>query len=422
MDIIEKAWQLFQIIKGRDDFIIIAHADADGVAGASILKAMLDEMGKGYEIKFVDYLNEEILEKYKNCNLLLVDVGNGNLKEIKSMGINAVVIDHHFSYDFFENSINPFHYGIDGGYEISASGLAHLIARNVKGNADIAIIGAIGDLQDRNGLRGWNRTILKESNIIVRKDIRLYGRNRPLYVMLSFSHLIPPFFKNVGTTIKFLKGLGINENKAWNDLEWEEKKKVFSSIAKMMIRRGYEMEDIENLYGEVYEISFHDVREIAAAINSMAKYGEYKKAMEICIKRNFDDAQKFLDRHRKNIKNGIKIARERLNDSKTIKYFYAGNKIKDTILGTITGMLLESQKIKKPVVGLAENENEVKISARAPRNMNVNLSIAMKNAASRFGGEGGGHRMAAGATIPKGYENDFLQIFEAEIESQSVNL
>ena len=106
MGIIEKAKEIFEIIEGKQDIFMIAHADADGVAGASIFKMMLDEMGIDYQIKFVNYLDEEILEEHRDYTLLLVDVGNGNLKEIKKMDLDAIVIDHHMSYEFFKNSLN----------------------------------------------------------------------------------------------------------------------------------------------------------------------------------------------------------------------------------------------------------------------------------------------------------------------------
>jgi RecJ-like exonuclease len=48
----------------------------------------------------------------------------------------------------------------------------------------------------------------------------------------------------------------------------------------------------------------------------------------------------------------------------------------------------------------------------------LNLSVAMKNAAEMLGGNGGGHRAAAGAIIPKGMEERFLQIFDTEIRNQ----
>ncbi len=416
MGLREKAAELADIIRRKKELVVMAHADADGVAGAAIAKFFLEKNDIEYELKFVDYLRKESLSEYKGNEILFIDVGNGSIEEIERNGIEAIIVDHHFASKYFKNSLNPFYYGIDGGEEISASGLMHLITGK---NAEIALIGAAGDLQDRNGLKGWNYRILMESNIIAKRDIKLYGRSMPLYRMLSFSPLIPPFFKNVGIVVRFLNELGINEKKTWNELNGEEKKRLFSSIVKMMIRRGYEKDDIMKLYGEVYELDGIDLREIASGINAMAKYGEYREAIHVCITGNYDKMKQFINAHRKNIKNGIRFAKENLNDGIKIKYFHAGRKIKGSILGTVTGMLLEGEKIEKPVVGMVENEQEIKISARAPKNMNVNLSIAIRNAARAIGGYGGGHKMAAGATIPKGYEEEFLKFFELEIANQS---
>ncbi|HDN95487.1 MAG TPA: DHH family phosphoesterase [Thermoplasmatales archaeon] len=416
MGIIEKAAELAEIIRRKKDLAVIAHADADGVAGAAISKFFLEKNDIEYELKFVDYLRKELLSEYKGKEVLFIDVGNGNIEEIERNRIEAIIVDHHLASKYFKNSLNPFHYGIDGGEEISASGLMHLITGE---NAEIALIGAAGDLQDRNGLKGWNRRILMKSGIIAKNDIKLYGRSLPLYRMLSFSPLIPPFFKNVGSVIRFLNELSIDEKKTWNELSMDEKRRLFSSIVKMMIMRGYEKDDIIKLYGEVYELDGIDLREIASGINAMAKYGEYSKAIYVCITGNYERMKEFINTHRKNIKMGIRFAKENLSEGMKIKYFHAGKKIKGSILGTVTGMLLEGEKIEKPVVGMVENEEEIKISARAPKNMNVNLSIAIRNAARATGGHGGGHKMAAGATIPKGYEEEFLRFFELEIANQS---
>jgi RecJ-like exonuclease len=42
----------------------------------------------------------------------------------------------------------------------------------------------------------------------------------------------------------------------------------------------------------------------------------------------------------------------------------------------------------------------------------------MQKVAGRLGGIGGGHEMAAGATIPKGKEKEFLLLLEREIINQ----
>jgi len=48
----------------------------------------------------------------------------------------------------------------------------------------------------------------------------------------------------------------------------------------------------------------------------------------------------------------------------------------------------------------------------------LNLSAAMKKAAGALNGVGGGHNIAAGATIPKGKEEEFLDLLEQEIKAQ----
>jgi RecJ-like exonuclease len=44
----------------------------------------------------------------------------------------------------------------------------------------------------------------------------------------------------------------------------------------------------------------------------------------------------------------------------------------------------------------------------------------MKNAAAALDGVGGGHKIAAGATISKGKEEEFLELLEKEIKTQLV--
>jgi len=424
MGIIKKAIELADLIKKQDNIVIIAHGDADGVSGAAIASIALKKIGLQHEIKFVRYLNEDIIKEHSNDFIFFIDVGNGNINEIVKNKINCVIADHHFTEKKFKNSLNPFYYGIDGDSEISASGLSYLISINISPvNASIAIIGAIGDLQDlrQKKLIGLNREILKKSDIVTIKDFHLYGRDMPLYKMLSFSHSLPLFFKNVRGAISFLREYGFDESISWVDLNFEQKRRLFSIIVKTMIEKGYGYEEISNLYGEIYEMNGIDVRKIASIINSVAKYGYYDIAMDICINGDFNKAENLIKKHRKNIRNGIKFAKDRINEQGIINYFHGGNFIKDTILGTVTGMLLKNEDISNPVIGFAENENGIKVSARAPYKLiekGLNLSKAMDKIASKLGGYGGGHKAAAGAIIPKGYEDSFLQMFEQEVSNQ----
>ena len=109
---------------------------------------------------------------------------------------------------------------------------------------------------------------------------------------------------------------------------------------------------------------------------------------------------------------------------KYLQYFHAGNGIRDTIIGIVANMLLNSEEVSSdlPLVGFAyKGDEDVKASARSTEELvekGLDLSLAMKKAAGAFDGVGGGHNIAAGATIPKGKEEEFLEILEREIKTQ----
>ncbi|KAA0007752.1 MAG: DHH family phosphoesterase [Thermoplasmata archaeon] len=67
-----------------------------------------------------------------------------------------------------------------------------------------------------------------------------------------------------------------------------------------------------------------------------------------------------------------------------------------------------------PFLAISYND-DIDISARATQDMvenGINLGEAMRNAAQAIGGEGGGHPVAAGASIPKGKEEEFLKLLD----------
>ncbi len=75
-----------------------------------------------------------------------------------------------------------------------------------------------------------------------------------------------------------------------------------------------------------------------------------------------------------------------------------------------------------PLLAFARAEDGVKVSARSPRHLvrrGLNLAEIMKRAAASVGGEGGGHNVAAGATIPEGSEDEFLQIVDRMVKEQT---
>jgi single-stranded-DNA-specific exonuclease len=96
-----------------------------------------------------------------------------------------------------------------------------------------------------------------------------------------------------------------------------------------------------------------------------------------------------------------------------------GSGIQDTIVGTCTQMLLGQNGIDpySPLMAYTPSDRDstiYKISARCSRLLlyrNIHMGKAMRKAALRAGGEGGGHAPACGAYIPAEHLDDFTQHF-----------
>jgi len=74
-----------------------------------------------------------------------------------------------------------------------------------------------------------------------------------------------------------------------------------------------------------------------------------------------------------------------------------------------------------PIFGFAYAEDGVKVSGRGTRDLvkrGLDLAEIMREASRTLGGEGGGHDVAAGATIPRGSETEFLKIADRMVGGQ----
>lgn len=369
--------------------------------------------------------------------------------------MNKVITDHHVctrdkDYVFH---LNPHLFGLDGSTEISGAGVTYLVAKELCQDCIdltyLAIVGACGDLQDvkQCKLQGLNRKILEEGERagVLKKqiDIRYFGREtRPVYKLLQFATdpLIPGLTGREDACISFLNEYNIplkdGDNwRRWIDLKLEEKRKIVSEIMKLLLVKGFGYKIAARVLGEVYILTkedegteLHDAKEFATMLNATARYGEPEVGLNVCLgdrDKWFKKARNLLRNHRQNLVNGLQLARdEGIVERKFLQYFHAGEGIKDTIVGIVTGMMLSSGEVNTnlPLIGFANTENgDVKVSARARRELadrGLNLSVAMQNAAEALNGVGGGHNVAAGATIPKGKEEEFLEILEKEIKNQ----
>ena len=98
----------------------------------------------------------------------------------------------------------------------------------------------------------------------------------------------------------------------------------------------------------------------------------------------------------------------------SVQYIHVGTRYPDTIVGIGAGMALSKLDSTKPILimcTLPEDENLTKVSMRTTERVvgkGVDLQKAISDASAEYGGGGGGHKIAAGAFIPKTAEEEFV--------------
>ncbi|MDP3014069.1 MAG: DHH family phosphoesterase, partial [Candidatus Subteraquimicrobiales bacterium] len=96
----------------------------------------------------------------------------------------------------------------------------------------------------------------------------------------------------------------------------------------------------------------------------------------------------------------------------------------DTIVGIGAGMALSRLNPKKPILIMCVDQldpENTKVSMRTKPDViaqGVNLQEALCESADKYGGSGGGHKIAAGAFIPKTAEKEFVYEVNEAIRRQ----
>ncbi|MFH1013328.1 MAG: DHH family phosphoesterase [Thermoplasmatota archaeon] len=453
---LERIQNVGELIKKANHVHIVTHIDADGLTSGAIAVQTLKRLEISYSIEFVKQLDASVIDHLRQDKHGLVwftDLGSSIVTEPPCFPM--VVTDHHSCSKESDVSFhfNPHLFGVDGSYELSGAGAAYLISKAIDSKntnlSALAIVGACGDLQNHKfgKLVGLNREILKDATnahvIDSKVDISFFGREtRPVYKMLQYANnpTIPGVSGRESAALSMLSMLRIPVKDAevwrrWIDLSTAERRRIISHIAQVLLTKGFSSSSVKHILGETYILvgetpgtELHDAKEFATLLNSTARYDKYEIGLQVCLgdrTTNLLKAQSLLQGHRHNLVEGVQFAKsEGIEQREYVQFFHAKAGIRDTIVGIVTNMLLHDEETRNdlPIVGFAEkSDTEVKASARATQQLvdkGLDLSVVIRKAALEVNGVGGGHNIAAGATIPKGSEEAFLHAFEKEVKHQ----
>ncbi|MEM4187562.1 MAG: DHH family phosphoesterase [Candidatus Hadarchaeum sp.] len=442
---------------------IISHMDSDGISAAAIISKALDRLTIRHNVRFVRMLYREVVEDLDPADLtIFTDLGSSQLENLrkKFWGHHVIIADHHdpVKVEGWPELVhlNAHHHGLDGMQEISGSGVAYLVARELDSNgrdlSALAVVGAIGDVQNAWGrFLGYNQEILKEaveSGVIEKsRDLMLYGRySRPVFKSLEFftDPYIPGVSNSQAGCISMLKDLNIplKDDRGWRrlaDLDEREKQRLASEL----IARAYMYvpEELVRfvpglIIGEVYTLAeekdwpmLQDAEEFSTCINSTARHEQPLIGLEVAKGDRggyYRAMLNLLQQHRRSIARGLEFIASggiERGPEGYLQYFDATGVIKDMFVGTITSLALGNCQCDpyRPLVGLVRDNGSAKISARCSKLLflkGFNMSKAIRDAAEFCGGEGGGHAVACGAEIDEKEVPRFLEKFEELLIAQ----
>ena len=436
-----------------DRVLLVSHIDADGLTSAGIASTAFARAGIDHEVVFEKQLDAESIAGIaarEHEVVCFTDFGSGQLDVIAEHEAAGdfvpVIADHHQPADAeTEFHLNPLLEGINGASELSGAGASYVLARALEGSGDdnrdlagLAVVGAVGDMQDSGGgLVGANEAIVADGVAVdvleSRTDLDLYGRQtRPLPKLLEYASdvQIPGISNDEAGAVRFLSDLDLElktdgDWRRWVDLDAEERRTLVSALMQRAVASGVPADRIEALVGTSYTLvdeepgtELRDVSEFSTLLNATARYERADVGLAVCLGERdvaLAEARSLLRNHRRNLSEGLQwVKNEGVTHETHLQWFDAGSRIRETIVGIVAGMAIGSPAVDRsnPVIAFAEeNATELKVSARGSHRLvrqGLDLSVVMGEASRAVGGDGGGHDVAAGATIPRAERDAFL--------------
>lgn len=443
---------------GKEVVRLISHLDSDGISSASIMVKALQRLNRKYSLTIIPQLDKKCLEELQAEEYsiyIFSDLGSAQLDNIGSLlkGKKVFILDHHEIKDGILPSncvhVNPHLFGIDGGKEISGAGVVFFFAKDLDNKnvdlAPIAIIGAIGDVQEDKGFIGMNTEILniaqEQGLITVEKGLRFFGiKTRPVHKLLEYSYdpFLPGISGSESGAIQFLHDCDIEPKhgtgwKLYDELTPEEKSRLITGI---ILKRDSE-ERPEDVFGYHYHLvkeefsSLQDAKEFSTLLNACGRLNKASLGIGACIgsKQMKKKAVENLNEYKKEIVSAINWYNEHKDTSFVVEgkgflMVNAQDNILHTIIGTLASILSKSNEIDEGTYILCmahTRESKIKVSLRVAGNYmpKTDVRTILSSIVDKTGGETGGHSQAAGAIIDIEKEEEFLQAAQ-DILSQQI--
>ncbi|MBN1280235.1 MAG: DHH family phosphoesterase [Candidatus Thermoplasmatota archaeon] len=441
MSACQRAAEIVRSLPPSSRIRVVSHYDADGISAAGVLCTALYRAG--YEFHATLMRNPftkgfDRLKSEQNGLIVFADMGSGQLATIQELGCQAIILDHH-QYQTTETTkhvlqINCNSFGVDGNYEACGATLSYLLATALNPTnedlAPLALAGATGDKQYIGGFRGVNKTILdaalKNGLLCEETSIKLYGASVGDALLYSIDPYYPGLSGNQQAIEAVLEKLQVDTAARLEDIDHKAMMRLQSLLVFRLLKAGCPTTVIDMMLRKRYlsVAGGFALERFADLLDACGKNGHRSLGLALCLGNTdaWAEAVSVEKDYKQQILDGLRSLEDGgIHETEVMRYFYAQN---SSLGGVIAGIAVNYVcDEKKPLFSLVRKQadDEVHVSCRGNQKLvaqGLDLGSAMKQVATELGGHGGGHKIAAGATIGLNQEQEFLTKVDDLLQQQ----
>jgi single-stranded-DNA-specific exonuclease len=423
---------------------VIYHYDGDGISAASSLLRALARLGYAAQATPLIGVEREKMEAFLAATpgpVIVVDTGASWTEAFSRHAHPVIILDHHRypgvpvppSLPAHVAFVNPLDWGVDGMTELCGGTLAWLYTVFLDpvnwDNAPWGLSGAIADRQHVGGFHGLNGLLVDEavrrSLVERRPGLALYGAS----LEAALAHSTDPFFRGLSgrpdPARAFLQELGIDPTRPPLKLTAAETATLGAALRSRLEAAHVLPEFVRLVDQERYFLPSlgRDAEELSNLQNACGRAGI--PGVGVAFGLGDPAAQARAERAEADWRDGIlrglrRVEDEGVNAMPFLRWFESPDThLAGTQAGLSMNFLLPPDL---PVFVFSERPpGPTKLSGRGTNRLvaqGLDLAAVCRSAAAEVGGEGGGHPVAAGATIPVGTRDRFLEAANRAVGAQ----
>jgi len=426
-----------KVIDSADSLRVVSHYDADGLSAGAIMARALFRARKPFHMTITKGLDGESMDrlaKEENQAVLFMDMGSGQIEGLETLGAKVAALDHHKPLRKSRKvvQVNPHFHGIDGMSDACTATLSLLAAVTMDpcnwDLAPIAIAGVIGDRQHMGGMKGLNQQVLdhaaEDKSVTVQRGLNLKGKT----VADAITDSVDPFFVGLSgrreNVVAFLESMNINPEMSVGSMEDVYRRKLTSMLSLRLMGQGCRPETVEELVAEVHWIPSMGLTaaHLADLMNACGRMGREGVGIALCMgdKEALDEAAELCREY--NARLMQRLSEIEADGAAEMDHLQHIEVAEASLGGAVCGLAMQYiLDQSRPTLALSQVGTKLKVSGRGTKYLvskGLDLASALKKAAEKVGGNGGGHSVAAGATVGADGKDEFLAAVDSLVGIQ----